>query len=165
VATGTIRSNQSLHGFALGSDQPGSSRGQGQEELEEDYVDLLEEHEASELVQFEPAVDNQDSWNACDTINTFIKKSFSQTIISTTRDGIMKDYPKSNIEVLLAPKLDEEQIERSGKDPHYGVEKHLYNLHKQILDMAGPLTCLLQTSSTGMLLLTQRMLYCFCRVH
>lgn len=59
VATGTIRSNQSLHGSALGSDQPGSSRGQGQEELEEDYVDLLEEHEASELVQFEPAVDDE----------------------------------------------------------------------------------------------------------
>ena len=59
----------------------------------------------------------------------------------------MKDYPKPNIKVLFAPKLDKNvkaQIERSGKlkDPHYRVEKHLYNLQKQILDMAGPLTCL-----------------------
>ena len=54
----------------------------------------------------------------------------------------MKDYPKPNIEALKLDKDVKKQIERLGKDPHYRVEKHLYNLQKQILDMAGPLTCL-----------------------
>ena len=56
-----------------------------------------------------------------------------------SRDGIMKDYPKPKIEALFTPKLDEDvkkQIEREGKGPHYGVEKHLYNLK------SGTLTCL-----------------------
>ena len=55
----------------------------------------------------------------------------------------MKDYPKSKIECFFAPKVNvKKQIEIAGKDPHYGVKKHLYNLQKQILDMSGPLTCL-----------------------
>ena len=131
VVTGA-GSSQLPHGSALESGQPGSSRVQGQEEgEEEDYLDLLDEDEALELVQFEPVVDDDDAWKACDTINNFIKKSFTQVITPTARDGIMKDYPKPKIEALFAPKLDEDvkkQIERAGKDPHYGVEKHLYNL-------------------------------------
>jgi len=67
-----VGSNQLPHGSALGSGQPGSSHEQGQEE--KDYVDLLEEEEASELVQFEPAIDEEDTWNACETINSFIKE-------------------------------------------------------------------------------------------
>ena len=117
---------------------------QGRRE-EEDYLELLDEEEALELVQFEPVVDEDDAWKACDTIITFIKKNFNQVISTTTRDGIMKDYPKPKIEALFGPKLDEDvkkQIEKAGKDPHYGVEKHLYNLQKQILDISGPLTCL-----------------------
>ena len=57
----------------------------------------------------------------------------------------MKDYPKPRNEALFAPRLDEDvkkQIEKAGKDPHYGIEKHLYNLQRQILDISGPLTCL-----------------------
>ena len=131
------------HGSTLGSGQPGSSREQGQEEGEgEVYVDLLDEEEALELVQFEPAVDEEDTWNVCETINSFIKKA---EILSTTRDGILKDYPKPRNEALFAPKFDEDvkkQIEKAGKDPHYGIEKHLYNLQRQILDISSPLTCL-----------------------
>ena len=107
-------------------------------------MDLLDEDEALELVQFEPAV-NEDTWNACETINSFIKKAFSTEISPTSRDGIMKDYPKPRNEALFAPRLDEDvkkQIEKAGKDPHYGIEKHLYNLQRQILDISGPLTCL-----------------------
>ena len=139
-------SSQLPHGSTFGSGQSGSSRVQGQEEGEkEDYLDLLDEDETLELVQFELVVDDDDAWKACDTINNFIKKSFTQVITPTARDGIMKDYPKPKIEALFAPKLDEDvkkQIERADKDPHYGVEKHLYNLQKQILDISGPLTCL-----------------------
>jgi len=100
-----------------------TSRVQGQEKGEEDYVNLLDE-EALELVQFEPAVDDEDTWKACDTIINFIKKAFNEEIKPTTREGIMKDYPKPKIEALFAPKLDDDvkrQIEMAGKDPHYGV--------------------------------------------
>ena len=133
------------HGSALGLGQSGSSREQGQEEGEEkDYVHLLDEEEALELVQFEPAVE-EDTWNTCETINSFIKKAFSAEISSTTRDGIIKDYSKPRNEAFFAPKLDEDvknQIEKAGKDPHYGIEKHLYNLQRQILDISSPSTCL-----------------------
>jgi len=55
----------------------GSSCGQGQEEVrEDDYVDYLDE-EALELVQFQPAVDEEESWTPCDTINIFIRKNFN----------------------------------------------------------------------------------------
>lgn len=63
---------------------------------EEDYLDLLDEDKAPKLVHFEPAVNDEDTCNACDTINTFIKKTFSQVITPIARDGIMKDYPKPN---------------------------------------------------------------------
>ena len=147
VAAG-VGSSHLPHDSALGSGQPGSSCGQDQEEgdvEEEDCLELLGDEEALELVQFEPAVDDEDAWTACDAINNYVKKTFNQVITTTTRDGIVKDYPKPKIECLSAPKLDEDvkkQIEMAGKDPHYGVEKHLYNLQKQILDMSGPLTCL-----------------------
>ena len=107
------------HGFALGLGQPGSSCGQGQEEGdEEDCLELLDEEEALEMVQFEPVVDEEDAWTACDTINNYVKKTFNQVITSTTRDGIMKDYPKPKIECLFAPKFDKDvkkQIDRDGR--------------------------------------------------
>ena len=120
----SVGSSHLHHGSAPGLGQPGSSRGQDQEEGEEedeDRLDLLDEEEALELVQFEPAVDEKDTWNACDTINNFTKKAFNQVATPTARDG-------TRIEALSAPKLDNDvkkQIEMAGKDPHYGVEKHL----------------------------------------
>jgi len=35
------------------------------------------------------AVDDKDSWKACNIINTFIKKNFSQATTPTARDGIL----------------------------------------------------------------------------
>ena len=46
---------------------------------------------------------------------------------------------------MSAPKLDEQvkdQLKRKGKDPHFGPEKSLYKIQDQLLDVAGPLTCL-----------------------
>ena len=53
-----------------------------------------------------------------------------------------------------------------GKDPHYGSDKSLYKLQEQVLDMAGPLTCLWSdllnkeatVSNEDVLLLLQRAL-------
>ena len=96
-----------------------------------------------ELVQFELVVDDDDAWKAYDIINIFIK-NFSHTF-NKRIDGIMGSWRTILSSRFFAPKLDEDirkQIERAGKDSHYGVEKRLYNLQKQILDISGPLTCL-----------------------
>ena len=48
-------------------------------------------------------------------------------------------------QALEAPKLDEQvndHLEKIGKDPHFGSEKTPYKFQGQILDLAGPLTCL-----------------------
>ena len=57
----------------------------------------------------------------------------------------MKDFPKPACEAMAAPKLDDEvkdQLKKKGKDPHFGAEKSLYKIQEQLLDVAGPLTCL-----------------------
>ena len=43
---------------------------------------------------------------------------------------------------MSAPKLDEQLKEQLKKDPHYGSAKSLYKLQEQVLDVAGPFTCL-----------------------
>ena len=35
-----------------------------------------------------------------------------------------------------------DQLKSKGKDPHHGAEKSLYKIQDQLLDVAGPLTCL-----------------------
>ena len=78
MAAGT-GSSHLPHGSALGSGQPGSSRGWSQEvgDEEENCLKLLDDEEALELVQFEPVVDEEDAWTACDTINNYVKKTFN----------------------------------------------------------------------------------------
>ena len=67
------------------------------------------------------------------------------------------------------PKLDEEikeQIKKAGKNPHFGSEKFLFKFQEQMLEIAGPLTCLwadmLNRNATirqeDLLLLLQRVL-------
>lgn len=52
----------------------------------------------------------------------------------------MEDFPRSNCAVLRTPG---QEIDQAGKEgPHFGTEKALYKLQDQILDLAGPLTCL-----------------------
>ena len=81
----------------------------------------------------------------------------------------MKDFPKPDCGVLTAPKLDEqvkEHLKMKGKDPHFGSEKSLYKLQAQLVNVAGPLTCLwadllnkeARVSAEDTLLLMQRAL-------
>ena len=45
----------------------------------------------------------------------------------------MKDFPKPECGILIAPKLDEqvkEHLEMKGKDPHFGSEKSHYKLQE-----------------------------------
>ena len=53
----------------------------------------------------------------------------------------MRDFPKPNCQSLQVPRLNEEmkaQIRKAGKDPHFGVERSLFKLQDQLLDVTGP---------------------------
>ena len=82
----------------------------------------------------------------------------------------MKDYPKPNIKVLFAPKLDKNvkaQIERSGKlkDPTTEL-RNIYIIYKnKSLTWPVPLHVYGQIFLIRMLLLIPRMLSYSCRVH
>ena len=141
---------QPSHGSACTSGQPGSSCTQGQEKKaeeneDEDVIDLLDESEALELVQFNPSVPEENAWEAGETINAFLEKHFQQPLAPKDRDAIKMDFPRPACTALSVPKLDEEikdQIMKAGKNPHFGAEKSLFKIQERILEMAGPLTCL-----------------------
>ena len=112
---------------------------------EEDLVELLDDSEALELVEFDPSVDSKDAWTPSHAISSFLGKHFNCALTEEEREAIMKDFPKPACSVMSVPKLDEEvkeQLKLRGKDPHFGSEKSLYKLQEQVLDIAGPLTCL-----------------------
>ena len=116
------------------------------EETEDgDVVQLLDQAEALELIEFDPTVDPKDTWKSPQVIQAFLEKHFNCSLSGDERVSILKDFPKPQCGVMSAPKLDEkvkEQLKMRGKDPHYGSEKSLYKLQEQVLDVAGPLTCL-----------------------
>ena len=131
-------------------DEPGpsglaTSGGMTVTDDDEDAIELLDEAEALELVEFDPCVEPKDSWQAPTSITSFLDKHFNKALSEEERSAIMKDFPKPVCKVLSAPKLDEQvkdQLKKKGKDPHFGSEKSLFKLQEQLLDVAGPLTCL-----------------------
>jgi len=112
---------------------------------DEDVVDLLDESEALEMIEFDPSVEPSDTWQPPASISNFLEKHFNRSLSEDEKEAIMKDFPKPNCKVLSAPKLDDQvkdQLKKKGKDPHFGAEKSLFKLQEQLLDVAGPLTCL-----------------------
>ena len=98
---------------------------------EEDLVELLDDSEALELVEFDPSVDSKDAWTPSHAISSFLEKHFNCALTEEEREAIMKDFPKPACSVMWVPKLDEEvreQLKLRGKDPHFGSEKSPYKL-------------------------------------
>ena len=153
----------------LGS-QPSSSGSQDAVDVTEDPIDLLTEAEALELVEFDPSVTPENSWKPPEHMAQFLSKHFNRCLSDAEREAILKDFPRpDDVDVLQPPKLDEEvkdQLKKSGKDPHFGAEKSLYKLQGQVMDVAGPLSCLwadllnpkASVSTENTLLLIQRAL-------
>ena len=115
------------------------------DEKDEDRIDLLDDSEALELIEFDPSVDSEDSWKPPRVMESFLDKHFNRCLSDEERKAIRKDFPKPDCPVMSVPKLDEdvkEQLKKRGKDPHFGAEKTLYKVQEQVLDVAGPLTCL-----------------------
>ena len=93
------------------------------DDQESDVVTLLDEAEALELVEFDPAVTPKNSWKPPKPIVTFLEKHFNKSFSEEERESIMKDFPKPDCGVLTAPKLDEqvkEHLKMKGKDPLFG---------------------------------------------
>ena len=98
-----------------------------------------------ELIEFDPCVSPKDCWEPPRHMASFLQKHFNRSLSDTERNAIRKDFPKPGVDALVAPKLDQEvkeQLKRKGKDPHFGAEKSLYKIQEEMLEVAGPLTCL-----------------------
>ena len=74
-----IPKDQSLLGSTSSESQPGSSSLQVQAEVDEDedVVDLLDDAESLELVQFNSTVGNDNAWEAGEAITSFLEKNFN----------------------------------------------------------------------------------------
>ena len=134
-------SGQSTRREATGT----SGRKRPADDGDEDAINLLDEAEALELIEFDPSVEPKDSWEPPNSMTSFLDKHFNRALSEEEKEAIMKDFPKPSCKVLSAPKLDEDvkdQLKRKGKDPHFGSEKSLFKIQEQLLDVAGPLTCL-----------------------
>lgn len=107
---------------------------------QDDIHNLPNEAEALELVEFDPTVTPKNTWNPPKPIVSFYEKHFNRALSGDKRECIMKDFPKPDCGVLMAPKLDEqvkEHLKMKGKDSQFRVEKSLYKLQEQMLDVAG----------------------------
>ena len=123
----------------------GKKRARVVEEEEEDRLELLDEEEALELVEFDPSVNPKDAWELPKQMDDFMKKHFNKSLTEAERAAILKDFPLPDCEVLTVPKLDDqikEQLRSRGKDPHFGSERTLYKIQESMLEVAAPLTCL-----------------------
>ena len=115
------------------------------EEEDEDVVDLLDEAEALELVEFDPKVNPEDTWEPPQAIATFLERHFNRSLSNEEQEAIMKDFPRPNCDAVVTPKMDDEvkeQLRQKGKDAFFGSEKTLHRVQEQLLDTAGPLSCL-----------------------
>ena len=153
---------------SVGRQRPLSSRKDSVEE-EEDTLTLLSEAEALELVEFDPAVQSEDTWDPPPVIKAFLERHFNRSLSEEEKKKILGDFPKLTCDAVQVPRLDDqlkEHLKNKGKDPHYGSEKTLYKLQESLLDVAGPLTCLwgdllnkdAKVSAEGTPLLVQRAL-------
>ena len=123
---------------------PGAS-GLQEQQNEEVVIEHLSETEALEMLEFDPKVASEEKWVPLQSVATFLEKHFKRCLSSEEQEAILKDFPKPDCPVLEVPTLDEpvrDPLKRKGKDPHFGSEKTLYKLQGQVLDLAGPLTCL-----------------------
>ena len=56
------------------------------------------------------------------------------------REAILTDFSKPQCDGLQVPKLDpevREQLSKKGKDPQFGLEKTLYKIQEQLLEVTG----------------------------
>ena len=143
---------------------PSNKRPRHEEREVDDTINLLDDAEALELVEFDPKVKPTGTWEPPKTIRNFLERHFNKSLSEDERESIMKDFPKPNVDAVVTPRLAGDAVEQL--NPHFATEKALYNTQKQLLDVTGPLTCLwadllnkeAKASPEDILLLIQRAL-------
>ena len=81
-------------------------------------MDLLDEAEALELVEFDPKVNPKDTWEPPQVIATFLERHFNQSLSNEEWEAIMKDFPRPNYDAVVTSKMDDkvkEQLRQKGK--------------------------------------------------
>ena len=121
--------------------EPGPNKRPRLEEEDNDTISLLDDEEALELIEFDLKVKPAWLWEPPKAIRSFLEKHINKTLSDDEGEAIMKDFPKPSVDAVVTPKF-AEQLKNKGKNPHFGAEKALYTMHKQLLDVPGPLTCL-----------------------
>ena len=96
----------------------------------EDVIQLLDEAEALELIEFDPDVDSKDTWDPPKSMTSYLEKHFNRSLSDAEREAIMNDFPKPNCHVMSAPKLDEQvkdQLEKRKRPPFWCRKISLQN--------------------------------------
>lgn len=91
---------------------------------------LLDDVEALKLIEFNPSVDPNDSWNPSSAMLSFLGKYFTRSLQEEEREAILKDFPKLSHKATIVPSLDEQvkdQLKRKGGHPNFGREITLQN--------------------------------------
>jgi len=65
-----------------------------------------------------------------------VEKHFGWTLESEELDQIMEHFPIPDCPALCTLKLDEEVKRLIQQAPHFGIEKALYNVQNQILNLS-----------------------------
>ena len=72
-----------------------------EEDGEEDAINLLSEAEALELVEFDPSVQPEDTWEAPPVITEFLEKHFNKSLSEEERKKILDNFPKPSCDAAL----------------------------------------------------------------
>lgn len=93
--------------LATDQDTPRSPKGKKRmrDDQEDDYVDLLSNAEALELVEFDPAVDPKDSWVPPKLMVDFLTKHFNRSLSDAERQAILSDFPKPLCDAVALPMM------------------------------------------------------------
>ena len=70
-------------------------------------MDLLDEIEALELIEFESKMDPKDTYREPQVIATFLEKRFNQSLSSEEQEAIVKGFPQPNCDAIVTPKMDD----------------------------------------------------------
>jgi len=93
-------------------------------EQDDDVIDYLSDGEGLGLLEFDPRISSDNTWEAAKTMSEFLEKHFTWCLKPEDREAILKDFPKPNSQALQVPKLDDQvkdHLKKKGINPHFGA--------------------------------------------
>jgi len=71
---------------------------------------ILGDEEANEFQDFDPWLDDNDSWQPPAAMLKFLDEYFNRVPLPEERQATLQDFPKPTCDVVQAPRLDNEVI-------------------------------------------------------